>query len=273
MSGWLHDVTHAIKSFRRALWFFAGLVVVLGLGTGANTAIFNLVHAAVLLQPLPYERPEDVVMVWNARKTPGNWRAHANKETVLAWREASAGVLSDLAVIKLWDGSREAWIDLVLADRAERLRAGLVTPNFFRTLGVSAAIGRVFSPDDEKKGDTALVVLSDALWRRAFGADPSVVGRQVTLTTGDSREPASAILSGAGCVGTGVQIHLSARDGDLGDGDVGRCRSRSGPAPLWFNGAVARLRPGGAVRGGGCGHGRCGCPSESSRRATGPARG
>ena len=79
MSGWIHDVTHALKSFRRAPWFFAGLVFVLGLGTGANTAILNLVHA-VLLRPLPYERPADVVMVWNARKTAKNWRAHTTKE-------------------------------------------------------------------------------------------------------------------------------------------------------------------------------------------------
>jgi MacB-like protein len=167
------------------------------LGPAPIPAIFNLVHA-VRLRPLPYERPEDVVMVWNARKTAGNWRAHATKETVLAWRDSPAGVLSDLAVIKLWDGSREAWIDLVLADRAERLRAGLVTSNFFRTLGVSAAIGRVFSPDDEAKGDTAIVVLSDALWRRAFGADSSVVGRQITLTRGDSRNrrPRSYLVLG-----------------------------------------------------------------------------
>lgn len=71
MSGWIHDVTHAIRAFRRAPTFFAGLTFVLGLGTGANTAIFGLVHA-VLLQPLPYERPDDVVMVWNARNTAEN---------------------------------------------------------------------------------------------------------------------------------------------------------------------------------------------------------
>ena len=63
-----------------------------------------------------------------------------SRETVLAWREASDTVFSDLAVIKLWDGSREASVDLVLGDRAERLRAGIVTSNFFRVLGVSAAI-------------------------------------------------------------------------------------------------------------------------------------
>ena len=172
MRGWIQDVAHAIRAFRRAPWFSAGLIFVLGLGTGANTAIFNLVHA-VLLQPLPYERPEDVVMVWNARNTAENWRAHATEETVLAWRDSSAGVLSDLAVIKLWDGSREARIDLVLDDRAERLRAGIVTSNFFRTLGVSAAIGRVSSPEDEAKGDTEPDVRElelDREWLRPVGA-------------------------------------------------------------------------------------------------------
>ena len=242
MSGWIHDVTHAIRSFRRAPWFFAGLIFVLGLGTGANTAIFNLVHA-VLLQPLPYERPEDVVMVWNARKTAGNWRAHATKETVLAWRDSSAGVLSDLAVMKLWDGSREAWIDLVLADRAERLRAGLVTPNFFRTLGVSAAIGRVFSPDDEAKGDTALVVLSDALWRRAFGGDPSVVGRQVTLTTGDSRNRRPRSYLVLGVLGPTFKFTYPLETEIWGMETWAAVEASPGRAVM-FNGAVARLNPG-----------------------------
>jgi predicted permease len=242
MSGWTHDVAHAIRAFRRTPWFFAGLTVVLGLGTGANTAIFSLVHA-VLLHPLPYERPQDVVMVWNARNTAGNWRAHATKETVLAWRDSSAGVLSDLAVIKLWDGSREARIDLVLDDRAERLRAGIVTSNFFRTLGVSAAIGRVFSPDDEAKGDTALVVLSDALWRRAFAADRAVVGRQIMLTTGDgrNRRPGSYLVLGVLAPPFKFTYPV---DTELWTMQTWAAVEASQTGSIEFNGAVARLSSG-----------------------------
>src|SRR3954471_3235392 len=143
MTAWFRDLIQAWRSLRQAPWFFASLTFVLALGTGANATIFSLVQA-VLLQPLPYERPEDVVMVWNARDRPTNWRLGATVESVLAWSESSDRVLSDLAVIKLWQGTREAFIDLVLDDRAERLRAGIVTSNFFRVLGSSASIGRVF---------------------------------------------------------------------------------------------------------------------------------
>jgi predicted permease len=242
MSGWIHDVTHAIRTFRRAPWFFAGLMFVLALGTGANTAIFNLVHA-VLLRPLPYERPEDVVMVWSARKTTGNWRDQTTKETVLAWRDSSAGVLSDLAVIKLWDGSREARIDLVLDDRAERLRAGIVTSNFFRTLGVSAAIGRVFSPDDERKGDTALVVLSDALWRRAFAADRAVVGRHISLTTGDSRNRRPRSYLVLGVLAPTFKFTYPV-DTEVWTMETWASVEASSAGASMFNGAVARLKPG-----------------------------
>lgn len=242
MSGWIHDVTHAFRAFHRAPWFFAGLTFVLGLGTGANTAVFNLVHA-VLLQPLPYEQPEDVVMVWNARNTAEDWRAHATKETVLAWRDSSAGLLSDLAVMKLWDGSREARIDLVLDDRAERLRAGIVTSNFFRALGVSAAIGRVFSPDDEAKGDTTLVVISDALWRRAFAADRAVVGRQITLTTGDgrNRRPRSYLVLGVLAPTFKFTYPV---DTELWTMETWAAVEASPAHAIMFNGAVARLNPG-----------------------------
>jgi len=238
----MDDVAHAWRSFCRTPWFFAGLIVVLALGTGANTAIFSLVHA-VLFRPLPYDRPEEIVMVWNTRKTAENWRAHSTKETVLAWRDSSAGVLRDLAVIKLWDGSREARIDLVLDDRAERLRAGIVTSNFFRTLGVSAALGRVFSPDDEAKGDTALVVLGDAVWRRAFAADPAVVGRQVTLTTGDARDRRPRSYLVLGVLPPAFKFTYPV-DTEIWTMQTWAAVEASPASAIMFNGAVARLSPG-----------------------------
>ena len=242
MSGWIHDVAHAIQSFRRAPLFFAGLIVILALGTGANGAIFSLVHA-VILQPLPYSRPEEVVLVWNATDSLENWRHDTTKETVLAWRDSSDDVFSDLAVIRLWDSNRDAWIDLVLDDRAERLRAGLVTSNFFRVLGVSAAIGRVFSPEDEAAGRTDLIVLSEALWRRAFASDPSVVGRRVTLTTGDSldRRPRSYLVLGV----LGPMFKFTyPLDTELWTLNSWAAVEASPGGAIMFNGAVARLNRG-----------------------------
>jgi predicted permease len=242
MSGWIRDVACALRRFLRAPWFFAGLIFVLALGTGANTAIFSLVYT-VLLQPLPYERSEELVMVWNARNTPANWRAHSTKERVLAWRDSSDAVFSDLAVLKLWDGSREAWIDLVLGDRAERLRAGIVTSNFFRVLGVSAAIGRVFSPDDEAAGNTDVIVLGDGLWRRAFGADPAVVGRQIVLTTGDFRNRRARPYVVLGILPRDFQFTYPL-DTELWTVAPWAAVEASPRGAIMFNGAVARLKPG-----------------------------
>jgi putative ABC transport system permease protein len=242
MSGWIQDLVRALRSFRRTPWFVAGLIFVLALGTGANAAIFSLVQA-VLLRPLPYDRPDELVMVWSARNTPADWRESTTTESVLAWRESSPEVLRDLAVIKLWDGSREASIDLVLEDRAERLRAGIVTSNFFRVLGVSASLGRVFSPDDEAAGNLNLVVLADALWRRAFAADPAVVGRQLTLTTGDARErrPRSYLVIGVLPPTFKFTYPL---DTELWTVDSWATIEASPRGSLAFNGAVGRLKPG-----------------------------
>jgi putative ABC transport system permease protein len=182
-----HDLRDGFRQFARSPRFTAVVVVTLALGVAINAVVFSLVHA-VLIRPLPYAEPDRLVMVWNAYSNREQWRSSTTKETVLAWREGSAGVFSGLAVVKLWDGNRDAWFDVVLSDRAERLRAGLVTSSFFQVLDVMPALGRVFSPADEASGHSNGVVLSDALWRRSFGADPNVIGRSVTFTTGDRKE-------------------------------------------------------------------------------------
>jgi putative ABC transport system permease protein len=242
MQAWFDDLIQARRSFRQAPWFFAGLTFVLALGTGANAAVFSLVQA-VLLQPLPYERPQDVVMVWNARNAATNWRMGATVQSVTAWRDSSGAVLTDVAVFKLSKESREASIDLVLDDRAERLRAGIVTSNFFRVLGVSAAIGRVFSPDDESAGQTDVVVISHALWARAFGADPAIVGRQLLLTTGDGRDrrPRSYLVAGVLPQAFKFTYPLET---ELWAMDTWATVKASPRGAILFNGAVARLKPG-----------------------------
>lgn len=242
MRGWGRDIALAARRSLRAPWFSAGLAAVLALGTGANAAIFSLVYT-VLLRPLPYERPDEVVMVWQARGTAANWRAHTTIETVLAWRDASKASFSDLAIFKLWDGNREASIDLVLGDRAERLRGGLVTSNFFRVLGVSAALGRVFTPEDEAAGNTDLIVLGDGVWRRAFDADPAIVGRQIVITTGDSRNrrPRPYVVAG---VLPPVFKFTYPLDTELWLVDPWAAVEASPRGAIMFNGAVGRLKPG-----------------------------
>jgi predicted permease len=171
---------------RRTPAFLTGIFLTLAIGVGANGAVFSLLQA-VLLQPLPYRDPDRIVMVWNASNRPTDWRRGTTTARITAWYDQSRDLFSDLAAFKLWMGNLEAQIDLVTPSGAERLRAGLVTPNFFTTLGVTAINGRVFTADDENAGARDLAVLSHGLWQRAFGGDPAVVGQSVTFITGRSQ--------------------------------------------------------------------------------------
>lgn len=161
------------------------------LGIGANTAIFAVARG-VLLRPLPYKDPGSLVMLWRtAVNNAGGLQA------VLAARDARgiatsemfseyrtrASAFTDVAAVELWRGNTSAQVDLAGADGAERLRGSIVTPNFFAVLGVNAAIGRTFVESD----DRGAVVLSDALWRRRFGADPTVIGQTIELVSGRPR--------------------------------------------------------------------------------------
>ena len=189
-----HDLRQALRTFRRAPLFYAGLVLTLGLGIGANASVFSILQA-VLLQPLPYDHPQHVVMVWRSRQYapvgqtnemlqgPAWRRGFLTADNVVAWRRASNGALADLAAIKSWTGNSDAQFDLLLNDHAERLRGAFASPNLFEVLGVQAARGRVFVSADETATES-LAVISDGLWRRAFGADPGIVGRSVTLIAG-----------------------------------------------------------------------------------------
>jgi putative ABC transport system permease protein len=174
------NVRHALRVLRRRPGFAACTIFLLALGIGANTAVFSVVRA-VLLRPLPYTHPDRLVYVWGGLDTSaGNWHSIMTGQYVAGIGE-HATLLQSFAVVESWDGNPSAQADLIGPDGAERLRGMWVTPNFFETLGVWAAQGRTFSSPDR---DPALVVISDALWRRRFAADPGVIGRALRLATG-----------------------------------------------------------------------------------------
>ncbi len=228
----LRDVAHAGRVFRRTPLFFAGAAFILALGIGANCAIFNLVHA-VLLKPLPYERPAEVVMLLQAR----------TGKMLRELRGRSAGLFSDMAVIKMWDGNPEAWFDLVLPDHAERLRAGLVTPNFFSVLGSRAALGRVFLPHDYTTGYHDLVVLSHGLWLRDYGGDPAILGRHVVFLTGSGKGRAPRTYTVIGVLPPGFRFTYPLET-EVWAMNPWSAVEASRPDAIEFNGAVARLAPG-----------------------------
>src|SRR5207245_4598342 len=153
--------------------FAAVAIITLGLGIGANTAIFSIVNA-VLLRPLPYP-DADRIMVLNESSGPGQDFSVALPD-YFDWRNDNT-VFEHLAATH--KESRN--LSGVLGRDPERISCASVTRNFFNVVGMRAEIGRTFGEDEDKVGAAPVVVISDRLWQRAFSRDPSVIGRDITL--------------------------------------------------------------------------------------------
>ena len=188
----LTDLRHAIRLLIRTPEFTAVTVLILALGIGANTAVFSIVRA-VLLRPLPFHEPERVVFLWRSPHVSSEGHGILTGEHVRDCTARST-MLSSFAVMKVWTGLHTP-MDLLQDQSADRLRGILVTANFFDVLGVKPALGRAFVASDHEGEPVA--ILSDAVWRRAFGADSSIVGRRVLLrATRDRRGWISHLVVG-----------------------------------------------------------------------------
>jgi predicted permease len=167
------DVVLAFRGLRRAPGFAAAALLTLALGIGAATAIFSVTYG-VLLRPLPFPSSERLVEVSVDLAATGT--AHGN---------LSAPEYVDLARDARSFASLGAWrtIDRTLGGdgRAERLRVTSATASFFDVFGMRPAVGRTYGPAEDGPGGEPVIVLSDALWRRRFAGDPTVVGRTVQL--------------------------------------------------------------------------------------------
>ena len=172
----LRNVRYGLRSLVKARSFTLFAVVTLALGIGATTAIFSVAHT-VLLRPLPFGDPERIVMVWenNPRLKLGVDRLPASPADFLDWREQNK-VFDQMAAFTTFSFS------LTGQDLPEKVDGVLASASFFQALGVEAAKGRTFLPGEDKPGAENVVVISDNLWKRRFGSDPNIVGRELTLT-------------------------------------------------------------------------------------------
>jgi predicted permease len=175
----LTDLRFALRQFAKSPLFTAAVVLVLGLGVGATTAVFTLVDA-YLLKPLPFPEPDRLVTVWQTR--PPERELDAVSPADFLDLKEQARSFSHLAIFGAGGftlgggpgaGGREAPAEVVSGSR--------VSADFFPLFGARAALGRLFSPEEDRPGGEQVVVLGDALWRERFGADPGVIGRAVTL--------------------------------------------------------------------------------------------
>jgi putative ABC transport system permease protein len=165
------DVRYGARAMRANPGFTLVAVVALALGVGANTAIFSVVNA-VLLRPLQYPNAARVVVIQELN--PEGRRVQVTPANFLDWREQATAFEQMAAVL-----TRPA--NLAVGDESERVNFAMASVSLFDVFGVRPRAGRFFLPDEEKAGHAPVVVLSHALWQRRFGADPSVVGRSVTL--------------------------------------------------------------------------------------------
>jgi predicted permease len=168
-----HDLVFGTRLLRRTPGFTITSTAVIALGIGTTTAIFSVVHG-IVLQPPPFEQPERLVALWTRLPESGQ-RARANAADHRAWL-SSTTVFEDVA---LAGGIQN--FNLTGVGEPERLFAARMSANVFAVLGVSPALGRTFTGAEEAPGNDRVVVLSDGLWRRRFGADPSIVGRTINL--------------------------------------------------------------------------------------------
>jgi predicted permease len=158
---------------RKSPGYAAAAILTLALGIGANTAIFSVVHG-VLLQSLPYGGGDRLVRL----------RVDAPGAGIDDGRFAVPEILDIRALSRTIEGIVEYHaMSFVLLGGTEpqRVQTGVVSANYFDTLGVTPVVGRTFLPGEDRKGAEAVLVLSHSYWMRAFGGDPSVVGRVFTM--------------------------------------------------------------------------------------------
>lgn len=207
------NIRLAFRRFRNSPAYALTAIITLALGSGATLTVFSLINS-VLLRPLPWRNPDTVGLIWAIQPSGSRtWLSFAelqdlrNESRTLA---ATAG-FTDLRPTFVADGI------------GQELQALAVSGDFFELLGVSPAIGRSFSQEDDRLGASPVVILSDSFWRNQFGSNPAVLGRSLNLNDKSysvigvlpekfSLLPASTVLPGHIDVWLPLEPHMAARD-------------------------------------------------------------
>jgi predicted permease len=227
------DLRYAARTVRTSPGFALVAILTMAVGIGATTAIFSVVDAT-LLHALPYPQPDRLVSVEDDLPGVGSYNVGMSQPEWL-----------DLERSGIFQSVSPSWFDennLTGASRPTRVRLNIVAPNYFATLGVMPALGRSFPPDDRSPGFTLGVVISDAMWRRGFGADPRILDKSIRLDT-DLYDIVGVMPPG---------FRPPGRTTDERNIDVWSAMSFYGP-PISYHpprsgrnlpGAIARLKPG-----------------------------
>jgi putative ABC transport system permease protein len=167
------DIRFAFRTLLRAPGFTVIALITFALGIGANTAIFSIVNA-VLIRPLPYPNVARVVRLFETMQDQPGYGS-VNYLNLMDWKKGATNSFERMGAYYVssitMDGDGEP----------ERLREGMLAADVFPILGTKPILGRVFLPEEEVRGKNRVLILGEALWRRRFGSDPSIVGKTVTL--------------------------------------------------------------------------------------------
>jgi predicted permease len=228
----IRDARYAARRLIARPAFTTTAVLSLALGIGANSAMFTLVNDFVL-RPAPIEKPEELVDIYySAQNYPFIPLAYPDVEELSRLTEVFSSVIA----------SRAGMSTRTDQERAERLMVMLVSSNYFGALGVKPSLGRFIVPDDAPAPGTGTVaVLTDRYWRRAFGADPAVIGKPLPLASGTFTIIGVAPRDFVSLQGVAIDAYLPyMRAGDLMAGDREALTSRSNHSTF----TQARLGPG-----------------------------
>ncbi|MDE3136785.1 MAG: ABC transporter permease, partial [Acidobacteriota bacterium] len=175
MSNLRQDLRYALRMIAKSPGFAGIAILTLALGIGANTAIFSMVEG-VLLRPLPYPHPEQLVKVWMRFTGIGlpndrNWVSPPEFQDLKTLNRSFSGLAA----------MENANFNITVGDLPQRVEGAAVSPSLFPMLGVNPVLGRAFLPEEAQPGRDQALLLGYGLWQRRFGGDPQVVGRTLIV--------------------------------------------------------------------------------------------
>ncbi len=173
MNSFLHDIRYALRMLAKSPAFTLVAVLTLALGIGANVATFSVVYA-VLLRPLPFSHPEQLVRVFDDLRGPNT--PDVGMSAPELWDlQGHSGVFQDISAVAPSNSAIGG------GDRVVRAESLITSPDYFSLLGTKAQLGRVYTERDSVPGFLEPVVISDGFWRSNFGSDPHIIGRKIHL--------------------------------------------------------------------------------------------
>ena len=226
----MQDLRYAFRTLRKQPVFTLVAVLTLTLGIGANAAIFSLVYQ-ILLRPLPYADADRLVFVWNTYPLMGLDKASVSIPDYLD-RRTQSDVVEDATLFTMRS------LNLAEGGQPEQIRALMVTPSFFSTLGRQPQLGRGFTDEEATPGADRQVILAHGLWRARFGGDPGIVGRDLRIS-GESYKVVGVLPQDFELPGREIGALVPFAFTPQQMSDAGRGNE--------FSQMIARLRPGATI--------------------------